>query len=192
MVLSKVLEEEIQILISSGSHVLSERLTAAPGGLWGWRGMWWLSQVCLLQLGCNHAVVDCSVAMMSKSACEWEVAPQVLWSDVEMITRYALVHAAKEGQEFKGRNTPRSHVHWLEVGSTCAEAEGNSPSASNSGLEMANRGWLWLIMFSQCSVLRVKAPVACDHIVMFPKSVPFCTESWNVENFSFCQLGWGN
>ena len=141
MALSEVLAEEIQILICSpGSHVLSEHLTPAPCGLWGWRGTWWLGRVCLLQPGDNHAVIDCSGAVMLKLAYEWEIAPKILWLDVEMITRksLALVHAAKEGQESKGRGTRRLHVCWLEIGSTCTEAKGNGPSANSSGLEMAN------------------------------------------------------
>lgn len=52
--------------------------------------------------------------------------------------------------------------------------------------------WLWLVMFSQSSVLRVKVSTASDHIVVLSKDTAFCTESWNVENFSFRQPGWGN
>lgn len=90
MALSKVLAEEI-LICSPGSCVLPEHLAPAPYGLWGWRGTWWLGQVCLLQPWDNHSVIDCSRAVMLKMAYEWEVVPKILWLDVEVIARKAWV-----------------------------------------------------------------------------------------------------
>lgn len=90
----------------------------------------------------------------------------------------ALVRAAKEGQESKGRSTPRLCVHAGEKLVQRAQRQrGMAQVPTVLDWKWLILGWLWLIMFSQSSVLRVKAPVASDHKVLLSKDVASSTES---------------